>query len=68
MAVDISEELHTIETSQVGSEIKQAIWDALYKLDQAGSSKIRPYDISTASEFAWGITDVVDIGIPQEVN
>lgn len=57
MAVDIALELSVIDNSKSGAEIKQAIWDALYKVSQAGPTVRRDLDIAPACDFAWGLID-----------
>lgn len=65
---DISSQINTITTSKEGHEIKQAIWEALYILDQAGPSHIRGYNIDFAQDTVWGITRPIAIGFAEEVS
>lgn len=67
MAVDISHELDILGHSRVGSEIKQAIWDALYRISQTEPSRQRGYDIGPVADFHWGVIGGCYIGIPEEV-
>ena len=67
MGVDITHELDILDNSKVGSAIKQAIWDALYRISQTDPSQHRGYDIGLVADFHWGITDGCYIGIPEEV-
>lgn len=67
MAVDITHELDILDHSKVGSEIKQAIWDALYRISQTEPSPQRGYDIGLVADFHWGIIGEYYIGIPEEV-
>lgn len=64
---DISTQLNTIDNSKIGAEVKEAIYEALYILDQAGDKKKRSIDIDHAHTFVWGLTAPPIIGIPEEV-
>ena len=65
---DISSQINTITTSKEGHEIKQAIWEALYILEQAGPSHIRGYNIDSAQDVVWGISNPIAIGFAEEVS
>lgn len=67
MGVDIEQELYVLDHSKAGSAIKQAIWDALYRISQTDPSQQRGYDIGLVADFHWGIIDGCCIGIPEEV-
>lgn len=66
--IDISEELAVINTSKVGSEVKEAIYEALRKVSEADPNKYVGYDITASLEFAWGNAPIVTIGIAEEVD
>ena len=70
MAVDIERELQIINGSKDGSEIKDAIIDALYAISLAGTGELRPYDIDLATDFGFGVEGECLIGVAteQEVN
>lgn len=64
---DISRQINTIEHDKDGADIKQAIWEALYILQQAGPSHIRGYNMDICSDVAWGVVGAIAMGIAEEV-
>ena len=64
---DISRQINTIEHDRDGADIKRAIWEALYILQQAGPSDIRGYNIDVAMNCVWGIEGALALGIAEEV-
>lgn len=65
---DISSQINTIEHDKNGANIKRAIWEALYILQQAGPSHVRGYIMDICSDVAWGVVGVVAMGIAEEVD